>query len=158
MKEIVIEIDKETGEIKLETLGFKGKSCIEGSKWIKELIGREIEQQLTPAYFLKEKDKEHRVKYLPLCGMWVLIFILFTSMGCVNKRIWYKENTTSIQFQKDLNECKYNATLYGYVPKQQNYYRSYGVAMVNGFSHGIEQETRNSNIIKECMEQKGYHQ
>lgn len=66
-KRIIVEVD-ENGEIKIETVGFQGKGCIEESQWVKDLIGKEISQQLTPAYFTKTTDKEKRTKHLPICG------------------------------------------------------------------------------------------
>ncbi len=65
MKEIIVEVSMD-GEIKLETRGFKGKACIEESKFLKDLLGRETAQSLTPAYY--EEEKEAVKKYLPLCG------------------------------------------------------------------------------------------
>ena len=66
-KQIVIEID-EDGNIKIETLGFTGRSCLTESKWLKELLGEEVSKQLTPAYWMKETDKVLKKKHLPLCG------------------------------------------------------------------------------------------
>ena len=66
MKEIVIDVTDD-GEVKIETRGFTGKSCIRESQFLKDLLGKEISQQLTPAYYTingKEKVKRH----LPLCG------------------------------------------------------------------------------------------
>ncbi|MGV8058981.1 MAG: DUF2997 domain-containing protein [Smithellaceae bacterium] len=64
MKEIIIEVSQ-TGEISIETKGFKGKSCLEESQFIKNLLGQEKARKLTPAYFVgKQKTK----KYLQLCG------------------------------------------------------------------------------------------
>jgi len=65
MKEIIIEVSNE-GEIKLQTRGFKGKSCLEETRFLKDLLGRETHQQLTPAYFQTEEAVVR--KYLPLCG------------------------------------------------------------------------------------------
>ena len=65
MKEIIVDISNE-GEIKLETRGFKGKACIEESSFIKDLLGKETEKQLTPAYY--QENKTGVKKYLPLCG------------------------------------------------------------------------------------------
>jgi hypothetical protein len=65
MKEIVIEIS-ENGDLKLETRGFSGKTCIEESQFVKDLLGNEISRQLTPAYY-KQNNQEVRM-YLPLCG------------------------------------------------------------------------------------------
>ena len=65
MKEIIVDISN-TGEIKIETRGFKGDVCLTESQFIKDLLGKEIQKQLTPAYF--EKNNELVKKYLPLCG------------------------------------------------------------------------------------------
>ena len=64
MKRIVIEVSDE-GELKIETKGFVGKSCIEESNFLKELLGKEVHQQLTPAYY---GDKANTKKHLTLCG------------------------------------------------------------------------------------------
>ena len=76
-KQIVIDIDEKTGEIKLETIGFKGKSCLESSQWVKDLIGKELSRELTPCYYMKEKDKIKKIRYLPLCGMWMIPIMFF---------------------------------------------------------------------------------
>ena len=65
MKEIIVDVSNE-GEIKLETRGFKGKTCIEESKFLKDLLGRETAHSLTAAYY--QEEKEAVKKYLPLCG------------------------------------------------------------------------------------------
>jgi hypothetical protein len=64
MKEIVMDID-ESGEIQLETRGFHGKACIEESQFLKDLLGKETYQRLTPAYYTNRKRIK---KYLQLCG------------------------------------------------------------------------------------------
>jgi hypothetical protein len=65
MREIIIDITND-GEIKIETRGFSGKGCITDSQFIKDLLGKETEKQLTPAYY-KENNQKIK-KYLPLCG------------------------------------------------------------------------------------------
>ena len=65
MKEFIIDISND-GEIKLETRGFQGKNCIKEAKFIKDVLGRETAQQLTPVYWQKAQAKIK--KYLPLCG------------------------------------------------------------------------------------------
>ena len=65
MKEIIVDI-LDDGEIKIETKGFKGKACLTEAKFLKEFLGKETSQSLTPAYY---EDQEITVKkYLPLCG------------------------------------------------------------------------------------------
>lgn len=64
MKEIVIDVSNE-GEVKIETKGFAGTACVEESGFLKELLGKEIYRQLTPAYY---GDRAKTRKYLNLCG------------------------------------------------------------------------------------------
>lgn len=54
------------GDIQIETVGFKGKSCVEETEFLKKVLGKETFKQLTPAYYVDEKQKTK--KYLPLCG------------------------------------------------------------------------------------------
>lgn len=65
MKKIVIDID-ETGAVRIETEGFVGRSCIEETRFLKDLLGKETAQQLTPAYFATARGCVK--KHLPLCG------------------------------------------------------------------------------------------
>ena len=65
MKEIILDISNQ-GEIKIETKGFKGKSCVTESQFLKDLLGSETERSLTSTYW--EKEETHIKKYLPLCG------------------------------------------------------------------------------------------
>lgn len=66
MKEIVIDIMNETAEVKLETKGYTGMKCVDESKFIKDALGKEIEQTLHPIAYKKDKN-DVRV-YKSLCG------------------------------------------------------------------------------------------
>jgi len=65
MKEIIVDISNE-GEVRIETKGFKGKSCLAESQFLKDLLGKETEKNLTPTYW--EEEETVVKKYLPLCG------------------------------------------------------------------------------------------
>ena len=65
MKQIIIDISDD-GEVKIETRGYTGKSCVEETAAIKNILGNEITRQLTPAYYTQ--GKETVKKHLPLCG------------------------------------------------------------------------------------------
>ena len=65
MKEIIIDVSDD-GEVRIETRGFKGKSCLAESEFLKDLLGKETSRRLTPAYYQEEKQTVK--KYLPLCG------------------------------------------------------------------------------------------
>jgi hypothetical protein len=64
MKQIIVDIS-DSGEIRLETKGFTGKACLEESKFLKDLLGQELSQQLTPAYYQTQQAIK---KHLLLCG------------------------------------------------------------------------------------------
>jgi stress-induced morphogen len=66
LKEIIIDVSDD-GEVKIETRGFTGKACIQESQFLKDLLGKEITQQLTPAYYTASQ-KQSVKKHLPLCG------------------------------------------------------------------------------------------
>ena len=65
MKEIIIDVSDD-GEVQIETKGFKGKSCLMESEFLKDVLGKETSRQLTPAYY--QEEKETVKKYLSLCG------------------------------------------------------------------------------------------
>ncbi len=65
MKEIIVDISSE-GEIRIETRGFKGKSCVAESQFLKDLLGKETEKNLTSTYW--EEEQTLIKKHLPLCG------------------------------------------------------------------------------------------
>ncbi len=67
MKQIIIDITDE-GEVKIETRGYSGKSCIEEAQFLKDVLGEETARQLTPAYYQKQEGKQVVKKHLPLCG------------------------------------------------------------------------------------------
>ena len=67
MKRILIDISDD-GEVKIETRGFSGKSCVDESQFLKDLLGKETARQLTPAYYQRQGQKEVVKKHLPLCG------------------------------------------------------------------------------------------
>jgi len=65
-KEIILDITND-GEISIETKGFKGKSCMKESAFLEEVLGKQLHQQLTPAYYEFDPN-ENRKKILNLCG------------------------------------------------------------------------------------------
>jgi hypothetical protein len=65
-KTIQVDILDATGEVKIETKGYEGKSCTEESEWVKQILGEEQSRQLTSCYFMKGKEKVK--KHISLCG------------------------------------------------------------------------------------------
>ena len=65
MKEIIMDVSGD-GEVRIETRGFSGKSCLTESQFIKDVLGKETERQLTPTYW--QQINKTIKKYLPLCG------------------------------------------------------------------------------------------
>lgn len=67
-KKIIMNVSDD-GEIKIETKGFKGKSCLQSSEFLETALGNELHRQLTPAYFEFDNDpKKSHTKILNLCG------------------------------------------------------------------------------------------
>lgn len=64
-KTILVDID-DNGEVRIETKGFKGPVCLEESKFLKDLLGTELSQYLTPMFY--QKDKVEVKKHINLCG------------------------------------------------------------------------------------------
>ena len=65
LKEMIVTIMPD-GEIKIETKGFTGKSCIKETEALKALLGEETSRELTPTYYEREGIKTSR--HLPICG------------------------------------------------------------------------------------------
>lgn len=65
-KEIIMLVDQ-NGEIKIETVGFKGASCIKEAAFLEDVLGKELHKDLTPAYFETDPNQS-RKKYLNICG------------------------------------------------------------------------------------------
>lgn len=65
MKEIIIDVTEE-GEIRIETRGFKGKTCVAEAQFLKDVLGKETARTLTPTYW--QENKTTVKKHLPLCG------------------------------------------------------------------------------------------
>ncbi|MDR0465919.1 MAG: DUF2997 domain-containing protein [Deltaproteobacteria bacterium] len=65
MKQIIIDIAGD-GEIKITTKGYPGHTCIEETKFLRDLLGREIERELAP---VASVEGEEEVKqFIPICG------------------------------------------------------------------------------------------
>ena len=65
MKQIIVDINQD-GEIKIVTKGFTGLVCLEETKFLKDLLGREIARELAGVAFVHE-DEEAK-QHIPVCG------------------------------------------------------------------------------------------
>jgi stress-induced morphogen len=61
MKEIIVDIGDD-GEVRIETKGFTGKSCLKESQFLKDMLGKEISSQLTPLYYTAEHKLHQRAR------------------------------------------------------------------------------------------------
>ena len=50
MKEIILTVDID-GKSKVETKGFKGKACLQASKFLEDALGQTIESIYKPEYY-----------------------------------------------------------------------------------------------------------
>jgi hypothetical protein len=65
MKQIIVDIAND-GEIKIVTKGYTGKACLEETKFLKDLLGKEIECQLVATACIHEGQEANQ--FIPLCG------------------------------------------------------------------------------------------
>ena len=65
MKQIIVEIDK-NGEIKIITKGYSGLVCLEETKMLKDLLGKEIARELAAVALVHEGEEAKQ--HLPVCG------------------------------------------------------------------------------------------
>ena len=65
MKKIIVDIFND-GEILIETRGFQGPVCLEESQFLKDILGKEISNQLTPMFHIQKKQEVKM--YIPICG------------------------------------------------------------------------------------------
>lgn len=57
MKEIIVKINKETGEVEIEASGFSGKECEEATKAFEESVGKVESRKRKPEYYQREYSK-----------------------------------------------------------------------------------------------------
>jgi hypothetical protein len=62
MRQIIVDVSGD-GEVRIETRGFKGKACLDETRFLKEALGEETAKELTPAYYGGTVKK-----HLNLCG------------------------------------------------------------------------------------------
>ena len=84
------------------------------------------------------------IKALYLRLVFVFLLLLFF-VGCAHRAVWYSQNKNTYETQQDYRECNYDKTKYGYVPMRGS-----------GVGTGIEQGMRDIDIMKGCMQSKGY--
>ena len=65
MKQIIVDIAVD-GEIKISTKGFTGITCVEESKFMKDLLGHETSVQLVAVYYATTDEQEKQ--FIPICG------------------------------------------------------------------------------------------
>lgn len=64
-KQIVVDID-DSGEVRIESKGFKGPTCLEETQFLKDLLGQELSRYLTPMFY--QQNKVCVKKHINLCG------------------------------------------------------------------------------------------
>lgn len=66
-KEIILKFDLTTGEVKIEAKGFKGASCAEATKFLKDTLGQMKDFQKKSEWFEKNIETTGVVN-TNLCG------------------------------------------------------------------------------------------
>jgi hypothetical protein len=73
MKKIIIDHIFGRADVELRTEGFEGPKCKEESEFLKDALGKVVEENLTTAYFIEETvDDEVKIlegrSFKPFCG------------------------------------------------------------------------------------------
>ena len=74
MKKIEVLFNEETGEVKIEALGYRGKSCKEATEFLEKALGTEVdvkqkaEWQLRNSEFVSATKKATGIDTEKLCG------------------------------------------------------------------------------------------
>lgn len=71
------------------------------------------------------------------------LFSLTLFNGCASQGVWFQESKSLSECMQDIKDCKFEAIKSGYVNS-------------NNDSLGVETAFRRIEIIKACMETKGY--
>lgn len=66
-------------------------------------------------------------------------------MGCAHRGVWYSPNKTIQETARDYQECDYEKEKYGFVPIHGS-----------GVAAGIQQGMRHVDLMKRCMQIRGY--
>jgi hypothetical protein len=56
-KMIIIDVMNNTGEVRIEAVGFVGNSCTKATEFIEKALGSSVSRELKPEYFIKEEEK-----------------------------------------------------------------------------------------------------
>lgn len=70
-------------------------------------------------------------------------FILALFTGCASQGVWYQESKSLAECQQDYKDCEYDTVKHGY-------------ASLKDDPSGIETVFRRLEILKACMQSKGY--
>lgn len=71
--------------------------------------------------------------------------------GCASQMVWYQDGKTFAEADRDLRECKFEAVKHGYVQASP-----FGDPIASGAAAGVEQAFRQNDIMRSCMNAKGY--
>ena len=67
MKEIILKFSPRTGDCKIEAMGFKGSSCQEATKFLKDTLGQCKDFQKKAEWYEKNLTQQGKV-VSNLCG------------------------------------------------------------------------------------------
>lgn len=56
MKEIILKFNMETGEVKVEAMGFKGSSCQDATKFLADTLGESKDFQKKKEWYEKNME------------------------------------------------------------------------------------------------------
>lgn len=77
------------------------------------------------------------------------------AMMTANKT-WVQPGKGPADYERDMAQCRYEASIYGYTPHVRRYYRDWGDALADGIGQAIIIEARRAELTTACMQARGW--
>ena len=84
------------------------------------------------------------------------LLVIALLSGCATPQVWYRDNTTQADFDRDKNKCIYEANLATAGYSQGQTARTNSGAAAQGFGEGIAISMRQNELYGLCMTAAGY--
>jgi hypothetical protein len=54
---VIIDVMNNTGEVRIEAVGFTGNGCLAATEFIRDALGKTVSRELKPEHFIKDEEK-----------------------------------------------------------------------------------------------------
>jgi hypothetical protein len=71
-------------------------------------------------------------------------------------KTWVQPGMGPAEYERDMAQCRYEASIYGYTPHVRRYYRDWGDALGDSIGQAIVIEARRAELTTACMQARGW--